>query len=189
VCADHQEHGAIEVDQWHTKFPDSDTRHRAMCNFGHTDGQDATPGCDSTCMDSVGMIKAEMLHHHACEKTSATGGAVECVACLLAMVALLTLKTQMTAGKAADEKELIAFVCLLLGLFLPMLRFAMWSGPMQYIAHIGASAQETPSPGHTPSWTGFGNTTWHTACAFYLTIPRTHCWYLTAACDLTCRQQ
>lgn len=69
-------------------------------------------------------------------------GLVDCVAMLLAIFAFLALKAQMSFNRkeAADEKELIAFGCLVLGFLFPLLELALRSGPMGIVGWIGGDA-------------------------------------------------
>lgn len=87
-------------------------------------------------------------------------GLVDCIALLCAICGLLALKAQMSFNRkeAADEKELIAFFCLILGFLLPLLELALRSGPMSYVAWVGGDAvrcQRDPSTCDAAIWKKF----------------------------------
>ena len=170
-------------DAYTIKYPDNDARRIAMGNFGRSTSAspspppgvssiiDCVPGCGTSaapaacvsgCTDSSGLIRAELQKRHIMAHAATIEGLVQSAACLLAIMALLSLKSHMALEKRAgvsDEKELIAFSCLLLGLFLPMLQFSMMTGTMQYIAHIGQDAQ-VATPSGDMDFTGFGHSDW-----------------------------
>ena len=150
------------VDQFSAKYPDWDTRKLAMMQFGG-DAPQCAAGCTSDCQvgcsDAIALIKLELIRRHDMAKLFTFEGILQSIAALLAVFALLSLRTHMTPpGRANDERETIAFVCLFLGLFLPMLQFSMETGPIQYTARIGRDAQLSGDT--SPDWSGFKDGDW-----------------------------
>jgi len=65
------------------------------------------------------------------------------VAAVLAIAALLSLKTQMSIKRDSDELELLMMTAFVIGFTIPMLQFCMQAGPRSIVGWIGADAVAT----------------------------------------------
>jgi hypothetical protein len=98
---------------WEAKYPEWEDRVRVMNNFSHAD-------CAPMMLDQMqGMSQMQSW--------LVFEGIFESIACLLAICTIMCLKAHLNYRKPADEAELIAFTCMILGLvvstpsYLPLL--------------------------------------------------------------------
>jgi hypothetical protein len=103
------------------------------------------------------MIQDRVLRMSDMVPFMVVNGLFQSLACLLAIFALLSLKTQAGFNKTMDEKEIICYVCFVLGFTIPLLQFAMRSGPVTFIVWIGSdAASEAPE-----FWKNLNPPDWH----------------------------
>lgn len=109
-------------------YDDRETYMRTMGDFSHPDSHNLVMASLERSIDSQGPV--------------VLSGLVDCIALCCAIGAMLSLKAQMSYNRkeAADEKELIAFFCLILGFVLPILVLALQSGPMSFVGWVGGDA-------------------------------------------------
>jgi hypothetical protein len=127
-------------------YDDRETMMRTMGDFSHPDSHNLVLMSIERTVDMQGPV--------------VLSGLVDCIAMMCAMCAILALRAQMSFNRkeAADEKELIAFFCLILGFLLPLMELALRSGPMSYIGWIGGDAvrcQRDPSNCGEAIWKNF----------------------------------
>ncbi len=127
-------------------YDDRETMMRTMGDFSNPDSQNLVLMSIENMVDSQGPV--------------VLSGLVDCIAMLCAICGILALKAQMSFNRkeAADEKELIAFFCLILGFLLPLIELALRSGPMSYVGWVGGDAvrcQRDPAKCNDAIWKNF----------------------------------
>ncbi len=91
--------------------------------------------------DCVPLIQDRLVTMHGSHSWFVLDGLFDSIASLLALCALMCLKTQMNWNTSTpNEKELIMFAAFFLGLFIPMLEFCLRTGPIAAAALAGSAA-------------------------------------------------
>jgi hypothetical protein len=156
-------------DKWTDKYPDRMDRMKALGDFNTPCEKDcvAAPGaansCTAGCSDHVWLMMDITDFMHDFVPFATLNGICQSVSCLLAIFALLSLKAQLNMknpSRISDEKELIAFTCFIIGFLIPMLQFAMMTGPLSFVAWVGSTAQKDP-PTDDTIWKNFHVHDWH----------------------------
>ena len=106
--------------------------------------------------DNLELIVDQLKTMNVVQKFFVFDGICESIASFLAICAILCLKAAVNYKRPADEKDLITFGCLVLGLVIPMLEFALRVGPYTAVGQMGAQAGWTDGdPEIKQGWTGF----------------------------------
>ena len=86
-----------------------------------------------------------------------------------------------TFGKTMDEKEMICWTCFILGFTIPMLQFAMSTGPISFIAWVGTSALDESGDS---MWSNFRSSDWHVLYLCIRIVEALFMWLDTLMCLL-----
>ena len=105
--------------------------------------------------DSGAMVLDQLERDYNLQGWLVAEGMLEAMACLAAICCLMSLKSQMNYRRPADERELIMYTCLLIGLLIPMLEFCMKAGPFSFVGWV---ASETLKTDGTNLYSGFSDT-------------------------------
>jgi hypothetical protein len=125
------------TEDWKARYPEWEDRQAVMTNFSHAD-------CAPMMLDQMTGMR-EMQSWLVFE------GIFESIACLLAICTILCVKAHMNYKTQADEKELIMFSCMILGLTIPLLEFSLRAGPVSFVSWVGSEAAKSDGG----MWTGF----------------------------------
>lgn len=124
------------IDRWESQYPEREDRRRVMTNFSNADCAPMMQDRMTWMLDFQGWLVFE--------------GIFESIACVLAVCTILCLKAHMNFTSTADEKELVMYACMILGLTIPMLEFCLRAGPVSYVAWVGSESAKPDG-----MWTGF----------------------------------
>ena len=127
--------------EWEAKYPEWEGRMKAMGDFSHNDSAPLHLDRMTRMYDGQAFLVFE--------------GLMEAVACVLAICTLMCVKSQMNFRVPADERELICYACVIIGLLIPMLEFCLRAGP---IGFCGWVAHEISKPDGSGFYTGFSAT-------------------------------
>lgn len=107
--------------------------------------------------DCVLLIKDRFVTMEGLQAWVVLNGLCESIAAILALCAIMCLKTQITwSHPSPDEVELIMFGSLCLGLVIPMLEFSLRTGPMSLVAWYGSRAAGVHDGGPNDEGVGTG---------------------------------
>jgi hypothetical protein len=105
-------------------------------------------------------------------------GMIDSMACLAAICTLMSFKSQMNYRRPADERELIMYACLLIGLLIPMLEFCMRAGPVSYVGWVASESIKTDGTG---LYSGFADTHYQVIAVGLQTVEALFTWLNTFA--------
>lgn len=119
--------------EWDAKYPDWQSKMKIMGNMSHP--------------DSSPMVLDQLERTSSVQGWYVFEGMLEASACLCAICCIMCMKSQMNYRRPADERELIMYACLLIGLLIPMLEFCMRAGPIAYVGWVASEIVKTDGTG------------------------------------------
>jgi hypothetical protein len=128
IMTNEGEHSA----EWETKSPDRMDQMHTVFNFSHPDSGPMILDRLSRTYDIQGFLVFE--------------GMMESIACVLAICTLMCLKAQMNYRVPADDRKMVMYACMILGLLIPMLEFCLRAGPYSFVGWVGNELEKNYGP-------------------------------------------